>query len=129
MLPMHSCKGVRLLALAVLLLSFACGGGDPADENSSLDEGVSGVAQRLSAAERCAAYPGKKVVVGTEGDDVLDGTNKADCIVGLGGNDVIRGDNGDDVIFGGAGNDRIDGNNGKDRLFGEDGDDVLAADN
>ncbi|MBA3630455.1 MAG: hypothetical protein H0W55_12440, partial [Actinobacteria bacterium] len=52
------------------------------------------------------AFPGAAVVkchgvkasiVGTEGDDELDGTGKADVIVGLGGQDSIYGAKGDDV--------------------------------
>src|SRR5262245_25177284 len=111
MLPMPLCKGVRRLALVVFLVSSACSGGESGGESPEVGEAISVTAQRLSAAETCAAYPGKNVIVGTEGDDLLDGTNKGDCIVGLGGNDVIRGDNGDDVIFGGPGHDRIEGNN------------------
>jgi predicted extracellular nuclease len=64
-------------------------------------------------------------IVGTEGDDVLVGTNGRDVIAGLGGDDVIRGGNGEDVICGGLGNDRISGDNGDDVLLGGFGDDVI----
>ncbi len=57
-------------------------------------------------------------IVGTAGDDVLQGTAAADVIAGLGGNDQIRGGAGDDVICGG---------DGADTLRGEAGDDVLLA--
>src|SRR5690606_6779094 len=36
-------------------------------------------------------------IVGTPGDDTIDGTNTADNILGLAGNDMLRGGHGDDV--------------------------------
>jgi predicted extracellular nuclease len=68
-------------------------------------------------------------IVGTEGNDVLVGTNKPDVILGLGGNDVILGGNGDDVICGGLGNDLISGDNGDDVVLGGFGNDWLAGGN
>jgi predicted extracellular nuclease len=68
-------------------------------------------------------------IVGTEGDDVLRGTNGRDVVLGLGGNDTITGGNGDDVVCGGAGNDVLSGENGDDVLLGGAGDDVLHGDN
>ena len=64
-------------------------------------------------------------IVGTDGDDVIYGTNKKDVILGLGGDDVIYAGNGKDVVCGGAGNDEIYGGNGKDFLDGGAGTDVL----
>jgi hypothetical protein len=63
--------------------------------------------------------------VGTEGPDLILGSDKSDVIVGLGGNDVIHGDAGDDTICGGPGNDSILGAKGADTIFGDDGDDFL----
>lgn len=57
-------------------------------------------------------------VLGTSGDDVIDGTAKPDVIVGLGGNDRIRGLGGNDFICGGSGRDRIEGAGGNDKLDG-----------
>jgi RHS repeat-associated protein len=74
----------------------------------------------------CAAYPGKNIIVGTDGDDVIDGTNKPDCIVGGRGNDRIQGGNDNDVIFAGEGNDNISGDNGNDILFADVGDDTVS---
>ncbi|MFQ1003957.1 ExeM/NucH family extracellular endonuclease [Modestobacter sp. SSW1-42] len=68
-------------------------------------------------------------IVGTEGDDVLRGTNGRDVVMGLGGNDTITGGNGDDVLCGGAGNDTITGGNGDDVLLGGAGDDTLRGEN
>ena len=66
---------------------------------------------------------------GTDGPDVLTGTNKRDVIMGLGGADVIRGGNAEDVICGGAGNDTLRGENAADVLLGGFGDDVLSGGN
>ena len=56
------------------------------------------------------------MIVGTEGNDVIDGTPGDDVIVGLGGdgNDKIRGGNGDDTLLGEAENDVLDGQGAKD---------------
>jgi predicted ribosomally synthesized peptide with SipW-like signal peptide len=69
------------------------------------------------------------------GDDVVTGSNQADCIVGgtgddhlIGGNqgDVLLGSDGDDVLNGaGEAADDRSGGNGKDWLYGEAGDDEL----
>ena len=64
-------------------------------------------------------------IIGTEGDDVIDGTDGDDLIFGLGGNDTINGNSGNDCIYGGNGNDTIDGNSGFDYIFGGDNDDVI----
>ncbi len=73
-------------------------------------------------------------IVGTEGDDVIDGTAVTDRINGKGGNDAITGKAGDDTILGGEGDDAIDagpGNDvvdagpGNDTLHGGEGDDNL----
>lgn len=68
-------------------------------------------------------------IVGTEGDDVLVGTNQSDIIAGLGGNDQITGGNGNDIICGDSGDDELEGGNGEDRVLGGAGNDVVAGDN
>jgi uncharacterized protein len=68
-------------------------------------------------------------IVGTIGNDVINGTNGNDVIVGLGGNDVINGGNGDDVICGYAGNDTLNGGSGNDTLLGSYGTDTLNGQN
>ncbi|NNF56576.1 MAG: ExeM/NucH family extracellular endonuclease [Acidimicrobiales bacterium] len=68
-------------------------------------------------------------IVGTPGDDVIVGTNKADVIMGLGGDDVINGLNGKDVICGGPGDDEIDGGNGTDLILGGRGNDTISGGN
>ena len=61
----------------------------------------------------------------TGGDDLLNGTSKADTLFGLGGNDVLLGLAGNDLLDGGAGEDNLDGGSGRDKLKGQKGDDVL----
>jgi Ca2+-binding RTX toxin-like protein len=74
----------------------------------------------------------RATIVGTSGDDVINGTEKADVIwAGPGddtvygglGNDIICGGSGDDLIHGGRGNDWLEGGAGTDRVFGDLGDD------
>lgn len=65
------------------------------------------------------------VIVGTDGDDVLDGESGNDLIIGGAGVDQLCGMTGDDLIYGGTGNDLILGNEGNDELHGEEGDDEL----
>ena len=61
----------------------------------------------------------------TEGDDDIDGTDRADRINGRGGNDRIDGEDGNDILRGAAGNDRLEGDDGDDILNGGRGDDRL----
>jgi VCBS repeat-containing protein len=68
---------------------------------------------------------GNDVLTGTELNDNLFGGNGNDLLEGLGGNDKLYGGKGDDRLFGGDGNDRLDGGKGDDRLFGGDGNDKL----
>jgi Ca2+-binding RTX toxin-like protein len=66
-----------------------------------------------------------KVITGTEGDDTLPGTPRADLIQGLGGNDRIAGFGGPDILLGGKGNDLVRGGYGADVIWGNSGDDEL----
>ncbi|MCC2663141.1 MAG: algE7 [Geminicoccaceae bacterium] len=74
------------------------------------------------------------VIAPTAGDDVLEGTPRADRVDALAGNDTVAGRGGDDrlfgqvgddVIFGGRGQDLLDGGAGADRLAGNGARDVL----
>lgn len=71
---------------------------------------------------------------GTDGADVLSGTNDSDTLRGRGGNDrltglscrdQLQGQGGDDRLFGNEDDDRLFGDNGNDRLFGGNNDDLL----
>jgi hypothetical protein len=53
-------------------------------------------------------------IIGTGGDDVLEGTAGSDVICGLGGNDTLRGGDGPDRLSGGGGDDTLDGGAGYD---------------
>lgn len=73
-------------------------------------------------------------VTGTGGDDVLEGTPKADTVRALAGDDVVRTFAGPDVVFAGRGHDEVRAGVGRDEVFGgpgrdlvrgEEGDDVL----
>jgi uncharacterized protein len=78
--------------------------------------------------------PGRDVITGTKGDDVIvarggndriDAGRGDDLVCSGGGNDRVHGGRGRDVIYGQAGNDRLFGGPGKDRLFGGKGNDRL----
>jgi uncharacterized protein len=77
--------------------------------------------------ERCQGL--LPTIEGTNGDDVLRGTDGVDVIMGLGGKDTITGGNEKDVICGGAGDDSLAGGNGDDVLLGGFGVDRLSGDN
>lgn len=72
-----------------------------------------------------AAAPSSDVLLGTGGDDVLDGGSGNDVICGLGGNDVLSGGSGNDILVGGAGADELSGGSGNDTLYGDAEDTVL----
>jgi Ca2+-binding RTX toxin-like protein len=85
------------------------------------------------AAPMCDGH--RATIVGTDGNDIIHGTDKADVIWGgpgddkiYGGlgNDIICGGPGDDLIHGGRGNDWIEGGAGTDRVFGDLGDDHVS---
>ncbi|NMY16249.1 heme peroxidase [Pseudomonas sp. WS 5019] len=68
------------------------------------------------------------IIVGTEGDNVLNGTPAAELIQGLGGNDVLNGLGGNDTLEGGNGNDLLDGGVGDDLMTGGVGNDTYVVD-
>jgi Ca2+-binding RTX toxin-like protein len=56
------------------------------------------------------------LIVGSDGNNTLNGTAGDDMIVGKGGNDTINGKGGNDTIDAGAGNNTIDGGAGNDKI-------------
>lgn len=66
-----------------------------------------------------------RIIVGTQGSDILSGTAGDDIICGLDGNDIIAGGGGEDLIVGNAGMDTIEGNGGKDTINGNRGADTI----
>jgi uncharacterized repeat protein (TIGR01451 family) len=77
-------------------------------------------------------------IVGTPGDDVIQGTSHADSIAtgtgndqvfANGGNDLVCTDGGLDFVDAGTGKDIVNGGSGPDRLLGSDGADILKGKN
>jgi Ca2+-binding RTX toxin-like protein len=75
-----------------------------------------------STAEASAEAPkckGRAVtILGTDGADLLKGSNQKDVISALGGDDRIDGRGGNDIICGGSGRDLVKGGPGHDKIFG-----------
>ncbi|MFO1163284.1 MAG: Calx-beta domain-containing protein [Reyranellaceae bacterium] len=79
--------------------------------------------------------PVGNLIVGTAGDDIIDGivspagqpkaSANADVVLGNGGNDTIKSLDGDDVVDGGDGDDTIDAGNGGDTVRGGNGNDTI----
>jgi len=78
-----------------------------------------------SAARQC--FGQAVTLVGTSGDNILEGTPGDDVIAGGRGNDMIFGRGGDDKICGDEGADSLFGGRGLDRLSGQQGNDTLLA--
>src|SRR5918998_611261 len=55
-------------------------------------------------------------ISGTQGNDTLRGTRRADQIYGLNGRDTLKGFAGGDELYGGAGLDRLVGSGGNDEI-------------
>ena len=86
------------------------------------------------AGEGQKCYGSEPTLVGTNGDDVLEGTPERDVIAGLKGDDVIKGfqrrdklcgGRGADLLFSGAGRDFAHGGVGRDKVRGLAGDDSV----
>jgi len=68
---------------------------------------------------------GNDVIYGTEGDDVILTLGGNDIVYGLGGNDIICVTDGINAVYGGRGDDILIGGRGRDALYGGSGDDYL----
>ncbi|MGQ0689755.1 MAG: calcium-binding protein [Limnobacter sp.] len=66
-----------------------------------------------------------KMLLGTAGDDIIQGYATDDTITGGNGSDTLIGRAGNDTIHGGTGNDSLDGESGNDTLDGGAGYDYL----
>jgi hypothetical protein len=74
-----------------------------------------------------APNPRGCTLMGSAGDDDLDGTPGRDVVCGLGGNDHLHGGGGNDVLYGDGGNDVLEAHGGNDALRGGLGHDRLIA--
>lgn len=74
-----------------------------------------------------ASVPSDCTIVGTIGNDTLNGTPQADVICGLEGNDTINSSGGNDIMRGGPGGDTLVDLSGTDNLLGGLGADHLNA--
>jgi Ca2+-binding RTX toxin-like protein len=102
-------------------------GCDSADDDSEGTRIVqSGPCSTFPEGSRTQRSEGGQIIVGTSGDDVLNGTGGNDIICGLNGNDIINGRGGRDQIVGNAGNDTVGGGGGKDTVRGNSGRDSLS---
>ncbi len=61
---------------------------------------------------------GNMPTVGTDGDDLLSGSNVRDTLTGGAGNDMLYGYDGNDLLLGGLGRDILNGGRGRDTLDG-----------
>ena len=68
---------------------------------------------------------GNDTLFGGNGDDTLKGGRGNDLLFGGNGDDSLKGGRGNDLLFGGTGDDTLKGGRGNDLLFGGNGDDVL----
>jgi len=70
-------------------------------------------------------FVGIEHVIGTKGDDTINGNSQGNYLGGADGNDTISGNGGDDVLSGDAGDDTLAGDLGNDVEIGGDGNDVF----
>ncbi|MDD5387552.1 MAG: Calx-beta domain-containing protein [Sulfuricurvum sp.] len=76
-------------------------------------------------------YDNNQIIFGADGDNLLEGNdkaNKADHLFGMGGDDYLRGNEGDDYLEGGEGNDILFGGKGYDIYASGDGDTIMDED-
>ena len=52
------------------------------------------------------------LILGTPGNNTINGNGGIDCILGGSGDDTLKGGNGQDILIGGPGNDALDGGGG-----------------
>nr|VFJ87836.1 MAG: Hemolysin-type calcium-binding repeat-containing protein [Candidatus Kentron sp. H]VFJ89545.1 MAG: Hemolysin-type calcium-binding repeat-containing protein [Candidatus Kentron sp. H]VFJ96235.1 MAG: Hemolysin-type calcium-binding repeat-containing protein [Candidatus Kentron sp. H] len=81
------------------------------------------IPEGLKEIPKCAGQTA--TCIGTEGIDLILGSDHSDVIVAGAGNDVVHGDAEGDIICGGPGNDSLMGARGADHLFGGPGNDWL----
>ena len=85
-----------------------------------------GSSELYTAAGTCYGF--NATIIGTAGDDNIEGTRNREVILGLGGNDRIAAAGGNDIVCAGTGIDQVSGGTGNDILLGGEGVDVITAD-
>ncbi|WP_263834133.1 VCBS domain-containing protein, partial [Sulfurospirillum oryzae] len=73
-------------------------------------------------------HDGNDVIHAGSGNDFLEGGHGDDALYGDADNDILHGSDGNDVLHGGDGNDILDGGTGADALYGDAGNDTLVYD-
>lgn len=91
--------------------------------NGSIDQTVTGTCDGHTPTMR--GTNGNDVLIGTDGPDVIMSGTGRDRIEGLGGNDLVCAGRDNDIVNGGPGNDILHGNEAADVLNGGFGDDEL----
>jgi len=86
---------------------------------------IAGLAIEKPEGEVIMGNAQKNTLVGTAGDDYMNGRRRNDDIDGKAGDDKIRGGMGQDSIKGGLGDDQINGGRGNDWILGGEGDDII----
>lgn len=71
------------------------------------------------------AYEGDDVIFEDGGNDIIDAGNGNDIVYSGADNDLVMAGNGDDVVYAGLGNDVVFGGDGHDAIFAEGGNDVV----
>ncbi len=95
------------------------------------DTGLSDLGQNIAADTNAETVPedmsetAERVVVGTSGDDRIDGSDAVDVANGYDGDDTMTGAEDDDELWGALGADRLTGNGGDDTLHGGADDDIM----
>ncbi len=100
-----------------MLVAYEDGGDVSAQFLDNRQPGVALIGPRTGAP--------RDVIVGTVGDDAIDGRALDDQLYGGLGNDLITLGSGADIGYGGDGDDQIIGGTGQDQLLGERGNDLL----
>jgi hypothetical protein len=93
--------------------------------SSDHDAGIVGIEDERGAP---TCFGEEATIVGTRGDDRIEGTRGPDVIVARGGDDRIDADRGDDLVCAGRGDDRVEGDDGDDRIDAGRGDDRVEGD-
>ncbi len=110
--------------MATVTLSYSVGDGADTD-TGSFTLTVNGEGQPQNV---IIGTEGSNILMGTDGDDAITAYGGADYSFGRDGADVIDGGEGSDYLFGGNDTDVLNGGEGNDTLFGDAGDDILIGD-